>query len=81
MASRAPEAAVQLPAPEISREEVLARLRDPSLVLLNVLPREAFAGGHIPGSVSLPVAEIPARAREVLPGTTRETAVYCASAT
>lgn len=81
MVVRAPQAAVQPPAPEISREEVLARLRDPSLVLLDVLPREAFAGGHIPGSVSLPVAEIPARAGEVLPNLGQEVAVYCAAAT
>ncbi len=81
MAFGTPEAPVQPPAPEISREEVLARLGDSSVVLLNVLPREAFTGGHIPGSVSLPVAEIPARAREVLPSPAQEVAVYCASAT
>lgn len=80
MASALDSASAQ-PIPEISREEVLARLRDPSLVTLNVLPREAFAAEHIPGSVNLPVSEINERAREVLPDKSREIAVYCASAT
>jgi rhodanese-related sulfurtransferase len=66
---------------EISREELLRRLHDPSLSLVDVLPREAFLAGHLPGSISLPVAEIASRAREVLPRTSLEIAVYCASPT
>jgi rhodanese-related sulfurtransferase len=65
------------PAAEISREEILRRLKDPALVLVNVLPRAAFVQQRIPGSVNLPVADIPARAREVLPDPAREIAVYC----
>ena len=67
--------------PEISRDEIRVRLGDRSLALVNVLPHEAFAAAHIPGSVNLPVPEIPQRAREVLPSASREIAVYCASAT
>lgn len=67
--------------PEISRDEIRARLGDPSLVLVNVLPREAFAASRIPRSVNLPVPEIPQRAREVLPKPSLEIAVYCASST
>jgi rhodanese-related sulfurtransferase len=63
--------------PEVSREEVQRRLNDPDLVLVNVLPRAGFAHQRIPRSVSLPVEEIPARAREVLPDREREIAVYC----
>lgn len=66
---------------EISRKEILARLRDPSLVLLDVLPREAFVAAHVPGSISLPVSELRRRARELLPNSAQEIAVYCASAT
>lgn len=66
---------------EISRKEILARLRDPSLVLLDVLPREAFVAAHVPGSISLPVSELRHRARELLPNSAQEIAVYCASAT
>ncbi len=62
---------------EISREEIQQRLDDPSLILVDVLPRDAYATGHIPGALSLPLAEIPARAHEVLPDHTAEIAVYC----
>ena len=68
-------------ASEISRKEILARLRDPTLILLDVLPREAFAAAHIRGSISLPVSEVSQRAREPLPNAAQEIAVYCASAT
>ena len=67
--------------PKIPRQEILRRRGDRSLTLVNVLPREAFLGGRIPGSLSLPVAEIPARARQVLPNPAQEVAVYCASPT
>lgn len=66
---------------EISREEILARLRDPTLILLDVLPREAFAAGHIPGAINLPVSELKERAREVLKSALQEIAVYCTSDT
>jgi rhodanese-related sulfurtransferase len=69
------------PTAEISREEILRRLKDPALVLVNVLPRAAFVQQRIPGSVSLPVADIRARAHEVLPDPMREIAVYCGNLT
>ena len=66
----------------ISRDELRARLKDPSLVIVNVLPREAFLAGHIPGSISLPVADINnERAGSVLPSLSQEVAVYCANPT
>ncbi|MBZ5640182.1 MAG: rhodanese-like domain-containing protein [Acidobacteriia bacterium] len=66
---------------EISREEVARRLRDPLLTIVDVLPRESYAGAHLPGAVSLPLAEVSDRAREVLPDPDREIAVYCGSFT
>jgi rhodanese-related sulfurtransferase len=63
--------------PTIQQSELAARLYDPRLALVNVLPRESFAGGRIPGSLSLPVPEIDDRARTVLPDPDREVAVYC----
>lgn len=65
------------PVHDISREEILRRLHDPTLALVNVLPRAAFVEQRIPGSRSLPVADIPAQAREVLPDLNQEIAVYC----
>jgi rhodanese-related sulfurtransferase len=67
--------------PEISREEIQQRLHEPTFTLVDVLPREAYAAGHIPGALSLPVAEIQVRAREVLPDRAAEVAVYCAKFT
>jgi rhodanese-related sulfurtransferase len=67
--------------PEITREEIRQRLRDSSLVLVDVLPHDTYAAGHIPGALSLPLDEIPARAREVLPNSTAEITVYCAKFT
>jgi len=65
----------------VSREEIAARLRDPSLVLVNVSPKDTFELGHIPRSINLPVAEIEACAPQLLPHHDREIIVYCAGAT
>jgi len=67
--------------PQISRQELLRRLHDPTLTIVNALPRSAWEAARIPGSLSLPVAEIPDRAREVLPDKDADIAVYCASPT
>lgn len=67
--------------PQISRDELVARLHDPSLTIVNVLPAEAWKAQHIHGSLSLPEADIPARAASVLPDRNADIAVYCASPT
>ena len=63
--------------PKISRDEIRTRLGDPDLILVNVLPRNFFEESHIPGSISLPLNELPERAAEVLPERGKELAVYC----
>ncbi len=65
----------------MSRQELSARLRDPRLMIVDVLPRASYDEGHVPGALSLPVAEIPARARMVLPDPHAEICLYCASLT
>ena len=67
--------------PEITREELLARRDDPTLTVVDVLARESYETAHISGALSLPLADLPRRAREVLPDPAREIAVYCASFT
>jgi rhodanese-related sulfurtransferase len=69
------------PVVEISRGELLRRLGDRALAIVNVLPREAFLAGRIPGSISLPLADIPEQARRLFPDRAQELAVYCASPT
>jgi len=66
---------------EISQQELYHRLKDRSLIIVDVLPREAYLSGHIPGAISLPLADVNSRAREVIPNRDAEIAVYCASAT
>ena len=65
----------------ISRDELRARLRDRSLIILDVLPKEAYAEAHIPGAISLPVAEIETKARQAISNLTQEIVVYCGGPT
>jgi len=65
----------------ISREEILARLQDRALALVNVMPVDAFKAGHILGSVNLPIADIPTKARQLLSNFNQEIAIYCAGPT
>ncbi len=67
--------------PEISREELRRRLHTPGLKILDVLPPQSYAAGHIPGAINLPFDSIADRAREVLPALDAEIAVYCAKFT
>lgn len=71
----------ETPVPQISRGELVARLNDPTLTIVNVLAREAWKAQRIPGSLSLPVADIPTRAAVVLPDKNADIAIYCASPT
>ena len=65
---------------EISREELYRRLGDPSLMVVDVLPQEAYKNGHLPRALNLPLAEVAQKARGLLPNHA-EIAVYCASFT
>ena len=65
----------------ISRDEILARLQDRALAVVNVMPLDSFKSGHIPGSLSLPVAAIESKARQLLSNFNQEIAIYCAGPT
>lgn len=65
----------------IAHEELRARLGDRSFILIDVLPAESYAAGHIPGAVSLPFADLHERASAVLPDKSREIVAYCAAFT
>jgi len=72
-------AVTALPSDEISREELFRRRGDSSLIVVDVLPKDGYDSGHIPGAVNLPVDELTERAPEVLPNRAAEIAVYCGS--
>ncbi|MFN7971822.1 MAG: rhodanese-like domain-containing protein [Acidobacteriota bacterium] len=66
---------------DVTRDEVKARLGDPARPIVDVLPKESYAEAHIPGALSLPLADVEARARAVLPDPRADIVVYCGSDT
>jgi len=59
----------------VGREELLERVRSGSVVVLDVRPHEEYRSGHIAGAVSIPVAELPRRFRD-LPSR-KDVVAYC----
>ncbi|MGO4838752.1 rhodanese-like domain-containing protein, partial [Rhizobiaceae sp. 2RAB30] len=59
----------------MSRTELVSRLHDGSVVLLDVRPQDEFAVGHLPGALNIPLAELERRLGE-LPED-REVVAYC----
>ena len=59
----------------ISREELLSRMADNSVTLLDVRPAAEFARGHLPGAINMPIEEIARRLAELPSG--REIVAYC----
>lgn len=67
--------------PRVSIDHVRARLHDRRVTVLDVLPRETYAAGHIPGATNIPLAELESRAPRELPDRTREIVTYCGGPT
>jgi rhodanese-related sulfurtransferase len=59
----------------LDSEELLRRVRCGEVVLLDVRPAEEYQAGHIPGALSIPVADLKARIKE-LPKN-RQLVAYC----
>lgn len=59
----------------LGRESLLERVREGSVVVLDVRPVEEYRAGHIPGAVSVPVSDLGRRIAE-LPAD-REVVAYC----
>jgi rhodanese-related sulfurtransferase len=66
---------------EVSWEEVHRRLGEKGLAIVDVLPEASYQSGHIPGAISLPLAELQEKAPEVFPDRKQEIIVYCGSFT
>ena len=66
---------------QYSREDLRRRLGDSRLAIVNALPRSAWEEARIPGSLSLPLAEVRARAHAVLPDLGQEIVLYCGGPT
>jgi rhodanese-related sulfurtransferase len=59
----------------VNREELMRRVREGDVVVLDVRPSEEYAAGHIPGAVSVPIGELKARLKELPKG--KEIVAYC----
>lgn len=60
---------------KVDREALLRRVREGRVTVLDVRPTEEFKAGHIPGAVSIPLAELKRRLKH-LPRN-REIVAYC----
>lgn len=65
----------------ITRDEIMERLHDRALAIVNVTPADSFKAGHIPGSLNLPIADIQTKAFRHLSNLHQEIAIYCAGPT
>lgn len=59
----------------VDREQLLAKVRDGAVTVLDVRPPEEFHAGHLPGALSIPLKELERRLSE-LPHD-REIVAYC----
>jgi rhodanese-related sulfurtransferase/predicted transcriptional regulator len=59
----------------VLRDDLVARLHDDLVTLLDVRPEDEFALGHLPGALNIPLAELERRLSE-LPKS-REVIAYC----
>ncbi|NUT95003.1 MAG: metalloregulator ArsR/SmtB family transcription factor [Saccharothrix sp.] len=66
------------PTDEVTREELLERVRSGAVTVLDVRPAEEYAAGHIPGALGIPLDELPDRLAE-LPAD-QEVIAYCRGA-
>ncbi len=59
----------------VSPGELLDRLREGAVTVLDVRPADEFAMGHLPGAVSMPLDQLEARLAELDP--TQDVVAYC----
>jgi len=59
----------------VARNELLERVRDGLVTVLDVRPPEEYAAGHVPGALNIPLAELEDHLEELDPG--HEVIAYC----
>ena len=59
----------------VSREDLIARMQDGLVTILDVRPSDEFDAGHLPGALNIPLSELADRLNE-LPDA-REVVAYC----
>lgn len=63
---------------QVTRDELVQRMREETVVVLDVRPAEEFRAGHIPGALSMPFGDLPDRAATLHPEP--EIVAYCRGA-
>jgi rhodanese-related sulfurtransferase len=61
--------------------EMRGLVRDPNVVVLDVLSPEAYAAAHLPGAINIPASALRDRASVELPDRRRPIVVYCGGPT
>lgn len=59
----------------IPREELLQRVKDDLVTVLDVRPAEEYAAGHVPGAINVPMDKLEAYLQGI--GTEQEIVAYC----
>src|SRR5206468_13122462 len=62
----------------VSRKDLISRLRDGLVTVLDVRPEDEFALGHLPGALNIPLGKLEKRLSELPTG--REVIAYCRGA-
>ncbi|MBF0310495.1 MAG: metalloregulator ArsR/SmtB family transcription factor [Magnetococcales bacterium] len=62
----------------LPREELLERMREGTVTVLDVRPPEEYRAGHLPKSINIPLKELERRLHELPPD--REVVAYCRGA-
>ena len=62
---------------DVSLADMRRLVRDPRVVVLDVRSPEAYAAGHLPGAISIPVQELRERTPGELPDRDRAIVIYC----
>jgi rhodanese-related sulfurtransferase len=63
------------PLEPVDNEELVRRVRRGEVTVIDVRPREEYAAAHLPGAISLPLADLPKRLQELQKR--REVVAYC----
>lgn len=59
----------------IDNDELVQRVRAGAVTVIDVRPREEYEAGHIPGAISVPLADLPKHVRKL--STRRDVVAYC----
>ncbi|WP_392431401.1 ArsR/SmtB family transcription factor [Yersinia sp. HM-2024] len=62
----------------ITHDELLSRMQEGSIILLDVRPEDEYNQGHLPGAIHIPVEELDSRLVELAPN--QEVVAYCRGA-